>query len=157
MTAFARRAGIECSYQVRGEPAPLTIERATALFRIAQEALHNVEKHARAGRVRVELEFRAQAPAVLLRVSDDGQGFAAESVTPSPDGGFGLAGMRERARLAGGTFEIESTAGLGTRLQASVPIGSDDRAHPAAAAPPELGRPPKCAARRPAARLPFAC
>jgi two-component system, NarL family, sensor kinase len=135
VTAFARRAGIECSYQMQGEPVPLTIEHATALFRIAQEALHNVEKHAHAERVHVELEFRAEPPAVLLRVADDGRGFAAESVTPSPDGGFGLAGMRERARLVGGTFEVESGAGCGTQLLASVPIASDDRAPGAATAP----------------------
>jgi signal transduction histidine kinase/DNA-binding NarL/FixJ family response regulator len=142
VTAFARRAGIECGYEVQGAPVALTIEYATALFRIAQEALHNVEKHARARRVRVELEFRAEPPAVVLRVADDGQGFAADSVTPSPDGGFGLPGMRERARLVGGTFEVESAAGLGTRLVASVPLAPDERQRAAAdAAGAPIGAP----------------
>jgi DNA-binding NarL/FixJ family response regulator len=110
----------------------LSAERATAIFRIAQEALHNVEKHAQARRVRVELEFRPDESAVLLRVIDDGRGFDAERVRPSPDGGFGLAGMRERARLVGGTLEVESAPGRGTRLVACVPVADPVRPPPEA-------------------------
>ncbi len=129
---FGRRSSLAASFALRGEPRPLDAERATALFRIAQEGLHNVEKHAQASRVRVELEFRADGSpeagpesgeaAVVLRVADDGRGFAPESVQPTADGGFGLTGMHERARLAGGTLEIESAPGWGTRLIVQVPL-----------------------------------
>ncbi len=125
VAAFERRVGAEASYEVRGKTLALSAERTTALFRIAQEALHNVEKHARARRVQVELDFDADGPAVLLRVSDDGRGFDPRQITPSPDGGFGLAGMRERARLVGGTLEVESAPGRGTRLLARVPAADD--------------------------------
>ncbi|HEY7067434.1 MAG TPA: GAF domain-containing protein, partial [Chloroflexota bacterium] len=133
LAEFGRRSGVVASFELRGETLPLDAERATALFRIAQEALHNVEKHAAASRVRVELQFRAnEAPgpgaesggaAVLLRVADDGRGFDAGAVQPTADGGFGLTGMHERARLVGGTLEIESAPGWGTRLVVQMPLG----------------------------------
>jgi DNA-binding NarL/FixJ family response regulator/signal transduction histidine kinase len=142
VAGFGRRSGVAASFELRGEPLALDAERATALFRIAQEALHNVEKHAEARRVRVELEFRVEGGAgaetargaVLLRVADDGRGFATEEVQPTPDGGFGLTGMRERARLAGGTLEIESAPGWGTRLVAHVVLATA-LATPSAGAP----------------------
>jgi signal transduction histidine kinase/DNA-binding NarL/FixJ family response regulator len=145
---FSRRSGVAVSFDLRGEPVALDVERATALFRIAQESLHNVEKHAEASRVRVELQFRAADPpepgaeraaAVVLRVADDGRGFAPETVQPTPEGGFGLCGMHERARLAGGTLEIESAPGWGTRLVVQLPLGRvaapADATAPAAEAP----------------------
>src|SRR5207248_3160184 len=144
VAGFGRRSGVAASFELRGEPLPLDAERATALFRIAQEALHNVEKHAQASRVRVELEFRTEGGlgpgagpargAVLLRVADDGRGFATEDVQPTADGGFGLTGMRERARLAGGTLEIESAPGWGTRLVVQVPLARAPAAPEPAAA-----------------------
>ncbi len=144
VAGFGRRSGVAASFELRGDPLPLDAERATALFRIAQEALHNVEKHAQASRVRVELEFRTEGGlgpgaepargAVLLRVADDGRGFATDDVQPTSEGGFGLTGMRERARLAGGTLELESAPGWGTRLVAHVVLATA-LAAPAAAAP----------------------
>jgi two-component system NarL family sensor kinase len=87
------------------------------LYRIAQEALQNVLRHADASRVTVRLE--ASPDRVRLTVQDDGRGFAAEA----PNAGrFGLLGMRERTRLLGGTFQIESSPGEGTRLTAEVPL-----------------------------------
>src|SRR5262249_22386996 len=139
-------SGLAARFELRGEQLPLDAERATALFRIAQEALHNVEKHAQASRVRVELQFRAEGSiepgaesdgaVVLLRVADDGRGFATEDVPPTLEGGFGLAGMRERARLAGGTLEIESAPGWGTRLVAQVPAAPAPAGTNSAAPPP---------------------
>jgi signal transduction histidine kinase len=81
-----------------------------ALARIVGEAVTNAAQHARAGSVRVELEAR---PAIRLRVVDDGIGFSA------PEGGFGLASMRERARAVGAALEVRSDPGAGTEIRVS--------------------------------------
>lgn len=99
-----------------GEPE-LSIEVKQALYRIAQEALHNVIKHARASKVRLQLALDAQA--ITLTISDDGVGFN-PSASSAP-GHFGLASMRERVLPLGGTFSVESTPGQGTRIRASIP------------------------------------
>ena len=88
-------------------------EAETTLYRIAQEALTNIAKHARATRVDVILE--RQTDSVLLIVEDNGVGFDTED-TDTPEPGFGLLGMQERAALVGATVEIESTAGEGTTV-----------------------------------------
>lgn len=88
---------------------------ATAVTRIAQEALHNIRRHA--GASRVEIRLRANGD-VLLEVSDDGHGF--DTGAPRRPGHLGLHSMRERAEAAGGTLHIESGAG-GTRVEARLP------------------------------------
>jgi signal transduction histidine kinase len=93
-------------------------EHAVALFRIAQEALTNVARHARATAVSVSLDESDGAARLL--VVDDGVGFAADA--PAPSGHFGLLGMRERARLLHGTVDIESRPGAGTRLDVKLPL-----------------------------------
>jgi signal transduction histidine kinase len=87
-----------------------------ALYRIAQEALHNIVKHAGARQARVELA--RQAGGVRVRVEDDGHGFDPDAV---PDGHLGLAGMRTRADRLGGTFRVESELGRGTLVEAVIP------------------------------------
>ena len=99
---------------------PYEIE--TNLYRIAQEALNNIQKHAKAKNVSVLLEKRGKS--VTLIVEDDGVGFAAGEGEADADGsgrGLGLVGMRERATLVGGTLEIESAPGAGTTVYARVP------------------------------------
>jgi signal transduction histidine kinase len=102
----------------------------TALYRTAQEALTNVLKHARAGRVSLIVERRADH--VLAIVEDDGRGFDVKAVMSAPDVGarLGLLAMQERVALVGGTLEIESGAG-GTSLFVQIPLAaeeeSDDR------------------------------
>ncbi|MGB8507120.1 MAG: PAS domain-containing protein, partial [Pyrinomonadaceae bacterium] len=98
----------------------LTPEVETALYRIAQEALNNVAKHAQAASIAVVLERRANQ--VSLIVEDDGVGFHAQQVFDSEGKGFGLIGMRERAALFGGTFEIESKPNGGTTVVARIPV-----------------------------------
>ena len=114
--------GLWTSYEetLGGERLPEVVE--TALFRVAQEALTNVRKHARADRVHVALELRDQA--VLLEVRDWGRGFAAESMTDGAGPGeqVGLSSMRERVALLGGRFEIRSEPGAGTVVVAEVPL-----------------------------------
>jgi signal transduction histidine kinase len=91
----------------------LAADVETALYRIAQEALTNVAKHASAANVEVILERRADH--VVLIIEDDGAGFELASRETATEG-FGLLGMRERAALVGATLEIESSAGNGTAI-----------------------------------------
>jgi len=91
----------------------LASEIETTLYRIAQEALNNIAKHARAGHVEIILERRPDH--VLLIVEDDGVGF--DHASPGASGeGFGLRGMEERAALVGATVVIDSAAGRGTTI-----------------------------------------
>ena len=91
------------------EPGRLTDEIDTALYRITQEALNNVAKHAQAEHVAILLDGRLDR--VSLIVEDDGIGFDVQSVGPRQR--FGVVGMRERATLLGGTLDIESRSGQG--------------------------------------------
>jgi signal transduction histidine kinase len=94
----------------------------TCLYRIAQEALNNIYKHAQAARVSVILERRG-ADAVLV-IEDDGVGFDPAEAPGWEEGrGLGLVGMRERAALLGGSVEFESEPGRGTTVFARVPSG----------------------------------
>ena len=95
----------------------LSAETETALYRIVQEALTNVLKHADASRVTVRLS-KTETDAALV-VQDDGKGFELDNVR---DGGLGLIGMRERVALLGGRLTVESSEGAGTMLTAQVPL-----------------------------------
>jgi PAS domain S-box-containing protein len=95
-------------------------EVAVHLYRFAQEALHNVYKHADATRVGVILEQRDGR--MRLIVEDDGVGFDAQSSTRSRNGGLGLVGMRERAALVRGSFHVESMSGQGTTVFLELPL-----------------------------------
>jgi signal transduction histidine kinase len=105
---------IDAELSLPGQSERLDDELESAVYRLLQEALTNVAKHAGAHRVRVVVGERGGR--LQLEVHDDGTGFDPDSVSR----GFGLAGMRERAGLAGGTISIDSGEG-GTRLQASIP------------------------------------
>ena len=97
------------------EPDRLEAELESTLYRVVQEALTNVVKHAQAERVRLVLREAAGRIDILIR--DDGSGFQ----TATPTSGFGLLGMRERIQLAGGELEVRSHPGEGTEIRASVP------------------------------------
>jgi signal transduction histidine kinase len=90
------------------------------VYRIAQESLENVVRHAGASRIAVEL--READGRLDLAIEDDGQGIDAESVEEAADGRLGIRGMEERAALIGGRLEICSTAGSGTRVALTVPL-----------------------------------
>ncbi|AXK71515.1 sensor histidine kinase [Lysobacter sp. TY2-98] len=113
--SVGQAAGISIAVEVEPLP-PLDGERETLLFRVAQEALNNIAKHAQARSVLmrvVERDGRLQ-----LQIVDDGVGF-----DPSlRAAGSGLSGMRERLRLFAGTLEVHSAPGDGTRLRAVVPL-----------------------------------
>ncbi|WP_242102830.1 sensor histidine kinase [Lysobacter sp. M2-1] len=101
---------------------PLDGELQTLLFRVAQEALNNASKHARAQSVLLRLVARGGE--LQLQVIDDGIGCDVEQALRA--GGSGLPGMRERLRLYGGRLELRSAAGQGTRLRAVVPLPAGD-------------------------------
>jgi signal transduction histidine kinase len=98
-------------------PAELPRALVYCFYRVAQEALQNVLKHSRAGVV--QLAFRATPRRLQLIIADDGRGFDAESAAARQ--GIGVASMRERLRVVGGTLVIQSTPTQGTRVVASVP------------------------------------
>jgi signal transduction histidine kinase len=133
----------EARVTVTGTPVPLPPETELALLRVAQEALANVAKHARANRVWLTLSYMEDQ--VTLDVRDDGIGFAAADAGPASaagrdprlEGGFGLTGMRERLEEIAGSLEIESEPGGGTAISASVPVScSRAGAAPASSPPP---------------------
>lgn len=107
--------------EVALQPVDLPPPAEEALLRVAQEALHNVRRHAQARRVRLEL---AASPAgVTMRVADDGCGM---DTAEAAGRGFGLAGMQERLRARGGWLEIDSAPGRGTVLQAHLPARPEE-------------------------------
>jgi two-component system sensor histidine kinase UhpB len=116
---FSARTGVEAHLDVHGEPDTLPEDVQTAVYRILQEALANVGRHAAATAVTVEIE--AGGERLELHVRDDGAGFdpsalARRSNGGGPGAGLGLSGMAERARLAGGELDVRSAPGGGTTV-----------------------------------------
>jgi signal transduction histidine kinase len=112
-------ADIEVDYDLelpREEEARPTAVLETAVYRLVQEALNNVSEHSMAQRA--ELSVRARRGVLEIEVRDDGVGFEPSSVRE----GFGLARMRDRTALLGGTLRVDSTEGAGTRLHAAIPL-----------------------------------
>jgi two-component system NarL family sensor kinase len=106
--------------------APLPPHLEVALYRIAQEALTNVRKHAQASHVKITL--READSHIELRIEDDGCGFASQpSQSQRPPTSFGLTGMTERASLIGGELSLRSTPGRGTVVTVRVPTGAEVR------------------------------
>jgi PAS domain S-box-containing protein len=114
---FERRSGIRCLLDSKQEDIPLDSAKATVAFRICQEALTNVVRHARAKEIRVHLEKLDRE--LLLEIHDDGQGIVPEKVTAATS--LGLLGMRERAGAVGGTLEIVGRSGQGTTVTLRLP------------------------------------
>ena len=123
---FAERTGLAVERDIDAGGAPLSHGLEGALYRIAQEALTNVARHAEASAVSVELG--AEGDAIRLVVEDDGKGFVPGSAETSR--GNGLSGMRERAELSGGSLVVTSAPGRGARLVVTLPTGAptDERA-----------------------------
>ncbi len=142
---FAERAGLSCALYAAadvGEALRQSSAGATCLYRVTQEALNNIAKHAHAAVVKVSLQ-RAGPAHVVLRISDDGIGMNADDKR-SPSS-FGLLGMAERVRALGGTLTIASKPGEGTTIDAVVPLFGAPAAPPSAAGgidrPPLAGSP----------------
>ena len=120
-TEFAKRTGVSLKLACKPLTARLPAEGELALYRILQNALENVEKHARARHVTVSLRQRAF---VQLAIKDDGIGFDPEhhAARRKGKGGLGLLSMRERATYVGGDFKIKSVRGAGTEIEVLIPL-----------------------------------
>jgi len=112
---------VDFTHSLPSQRLPPDLE--TTIFRIVQESLSNVRRHARAGSVRVGLDHDPAAGTVRIVVQDDGVGFDPAAV---PDERFGIEGIRQRARLLGGEPTITSCAGLGTTISITLPIALKD-------------------------------
>lgn len=112
---FAERTGIDCHLAMNREEFELDERVATTIFRLVQESLTNVARHADADRLSVDIEETPEGMRVVI--ADNGRGFAAAPGTNA----FGLIGMRERARMLGGRVEVTSMPGAGTRVEAWLP------------------------------------
>jgi two-component system, NarL family, sensor histidine kinase DevS len=120
---FSERSGIPASVEATLGAGRLPPEAETVLYRLVQEALTNVVKHAAASRVNIVVTRREGGVSAV--VEDDGRGFAADEVRNEA---LGLVGMRERLGLLGGTLNVESGAGRGTALVAYLPLSAEHQA-----------------------------
>ncbi len=114
---FGRRGGVKCALHIHDE-IELDDSRATGIFRILQESLTNVARHAQASRVEITLQRREQV--LYLEIKDDGKGFDPEAVKSRAS--FGLRGITERVLMMGGEVNIDSRPGQGTMLCVCIPI-----------------------------------
>ena len=110
--------GLAATFSIFGAYRPLPPGTEQEILRVAQEAIHNVKKHAGAKQLTVQLEY-GQAR-VVLEVRDDGRGFTPDEIGTSPTGHFGLTGMRERAAAIGGKLEVNSEPGMGTTVRLEI-------------------------------------
>jgi signal transduction histidine kinase len=118
---FKDRTGLEVEFSMDPDAARFGDERAEVIFRMTEEALRNIERHARATRVRIALRS-ADAAHIQLEITDDGVGFDPSLSRP---GHFGLIGLREQAQLIGAELQIVSTAERGTTLELSLRIAPE--------------------------------
>ncbi|MBV9268014.1 MAG: PAS domain S-box protein, partial [Acidobacteriaceae bacterium] len=115
---FGRRENMIATFSPQEVPTGLSLEVSTALYRIAQEALRNISKHA--GQTHARVSLRGTRDGIQLQVSDFGHGFDVTKERP----GLGLISMEERARQIGAEFRIQSSSGEGTRVTVTVPLTS---------------------------------
>ncbi|QWF79366.1 sensor histidine kinase [Amycolatopsis sp. CA-230715] len=126
---WSESSGVPVAVETTGEPRSLLPELEIAVYRVAQEALTNIEKHAGATKTGVTLSYLDDV--VLLDVRDDGTGFTPGECGPARDGsGFGLEGMRQRVARVSGTVVVESSPGEGTAVSAQIPAIPAERGEP---------------------------
>jgi PAS domain S-box-containing protein len=118
---YAQRNGTTLVFSAENVPEFLREDISLCLYRVAQESLHNIWKHAQSNRVGVVLKASNQA--IELVVEDFGKGFDLEAT--KGNGGLGLISMQERVRLVGGSLAITTKAGDGTRVQVRIPLRSE--------------------------------
>jgi signal transduction histidine kinase len=126
ISEFRRQTGIACELVENEHELEIDDHCATALFRILQESLSNISRHAHASRVRVSLHV--DAGYISMTVCDNGVGLVRDGV--GKPGSFGLVGIEERMHLLGGTFTISSNGGTGTCISVSVPISTENSSMP---------------------------
>ncbi|MBI3914160.1 MAG: GAF domain-containing sensor histidine kinase [Chloroflexi bacterium] len=123
---YSARIGIPVEIQVVGAKRRLSSQVESVLFRIAQESLTNIARHAHATRANVRLEFLDAR--VALSITDDGGGFDVEQIlyAQATRRAWGLLGVQERVGLVGGKFKIDSAPGKGTRVIVEIPVGEEN-------------------------------
>jgi two-component system, NarL family, sensor histidine kinase UhpB len=115
-------AGIRVDVQLRGEGRRLSSPVETALYRVIQEAVTNILKHAQATYVEIDLDL-SQEDRVSVRIEDDGNGFVRQpAMLARAEGGVGLFGMQERINLIGGELSVDTALGEGTEIRVCVPL-----------------------------------
>ncbi len=119
LDTFEKTYGIKCYLNVKGEERQLKSALGVTLFRLIQEGITNVAKHANSERALVMLEFSDEQ--ILASVTDFGQGFDVKAALESPGEHFGLIGIKERVELVSGQFEINSEPGKGTTIKFNIP------------------------------------
>ncbi len=120
LKSFTARTGVHAHLKVFAGLDQLATAQRTVLFRVAQEALTNVGRHARA--TQVEVNLRKRRSGVTMEIKDDGKSFRVESTLPANGGKrLGLLGMRERVEMIGGTFAVASAPGQGTSIRVELP------------------------------------
>lgn len=126
---FTKETGIRVTLKAFAGVEELNSAKRTALYRVAQEALANVARHARASRVDVSIQ--GLPAGICMQIKDDGRAFDVERMWHVRKRlHLGLLGMRERVEMVGGTFSVESAPGHGTTVQAQIPFGGRTRRHP---------------------------
>jgi signal transduction histidine kinase len=126
MKNFTARTGVHAHLTAYAALERLDAAKRTVLFRIAQEALTNVARHAHASRVAVSIQKLPNR--VCMKIKDDGKSFIVERALHANDGKhLGLLGMRERLEMVGGKFAVESSPGKGTTITAQIPLGKAAR------------------------------
>ena len=115
---FGKDAGITAQVSIKGEVDKLPAIANTALFRIAQEAMTNIRRHAQASHV--DISLKATGKAVELAIADNGRGFDFVSLQKNSQRGIGLRNMHERAEAVGGNLDVVSAPGAGTRIVVTV-------------------------------------
>lgn len=121
LKGFTEDTGVLAEFSAFAEVETLSIAKRTVLYRVAQEALSNIARHAQAARVNVTI--RRLPRTVLMRIKDDGKGFEADRMWRGRQSGhLGMLGMRERVEMIGGKLEVESAPGQGTAIQVQIPV-----------------------------------
>jgi two-component system NarL family sensor kinase len=114
---FTTKKNLQVNFNLTGGSRPLPVRIEVGLYRIVQEGLNNIVRHAGAKQVNLELAITSEQ--IQLMLDDDGDGFDPTQVLP---GRFGLIGINERVKLLGGSLRIESTLGEGTRVEVTIPL-----------------------------------
>jgi PAS domain S-box-containing protein len=126
MKSFIKRTGVRASLTAFAAVERFDTAKRTVLFRIAQESLTNVARHAQASRVEVIIQKLQDG--ICMKIQDDGKSFQVDRVMHGKGGKhLGLLGMRERLEMIGGSFEVESAPGNGTTITAKIPLGTSAR------------------------------
>ena len=123
MKQFTAQTGVRTHLTAFAGVEHLDTTGRTVLFRVAQEALTNVARHAHANSV--EVSIHKLPDCICMKIKDDGKSFQAQRLLKARSSKrLGLLGMRERLEMIGGHFEVESTLGKGTTIQAKIPLGN---------------------------------